>query len=205
MLKVVPAILDVVTITMATNITTYGSTLLKWIQDQSKLKENHTFFSLEPETRGNIISLGTAAQPRLYRGSKGGKHLFHRIHSIVSNWGQHVHTPGCGTDKRNFALPNKEFITETQSSIHCAMVNCWSIVNKTQTIQMEIATHNIDLCALTETWIKQEHNTTILACCPPNYKAFSMPRPNKTSTGIAIIYKSKKLLINTQLWNALTS
>ena len=51
------------------------------------------------------------------------------------------------------------------------MVNCRSILNKTQTIQVEIGTHNIDLCALTETWIKQEDNITILACCTPNYKA----------------------------------
>ena len=71
------------------------------------------------------------------------------------------------------------------------MVNCQSIVNKTHTIQVETASHNIDLCALTETWIKQEDNTTILACCPLNYKAIPMPRPIKTSSGIAIIYKDR--------------
>ena len=101
-----------------------------------------------------------------------------------------MYTPGHGIDKSNFALSHKEFITETQSSIHCAMVNCRSIVNKNQTNQVEIATHNIDLCALIETWIKQE-NTTILTCCPSIYKAFSMPRLNKTGGGIAIIYKER--------------
>ena len=71
------------------------------------------------------------------------------------------------------------------------MANCRSIVNKAQTIQVEILTHNIDLCALTEAWIKQEGNTAILACYPLNYKAFSMPGPNKTGGGIAIIYKER--------------
>ena len=42
------------------------------------------------------------------------------------------------------------------------MVNGRPIVKKTQTIQVEIATHNIDLCALTRTWIKQEDNTKYL-------------------------------------------
>ena len=168
MLKLVLAILVVVTITMVTDIRTYDSTVGRQIQDQSNLKENHCFFSLEHKTRSKIILLGIRAQLRLFRKSRGGKCLFHRIQSIVNNWGQHIHTPECGTDKSNFALPNKECITEMQSSIHCAMVNCWSIVNKTQTIQVDTARHNIDLCALTETWIKQEDNTTILACCPPN-------------------------------------
>ena len=89
------------------------------------------------------------------------------------------------------------------------MVNCQSIVNKTQTIQVEIATH-IDFCALTETWIKEEDNTTILACCPPDYNALSMSRPNETGSGIAIIYKDRLKVvktspINTQQWNAPTS
>ena len=102
-----------------------------------------------------MISLCIRAQLRLYRRFRGGKHLFHRILSIVINQGQDIHTPGCGFDKCNFALANKEFITETESSIHCAMVNCRSVVDKTQTIEVEIATHNIILCALTETWLKQ--------------------------------------------------
>ena len=85
MLKLVPAILDVVTITMETNIRTYDSTVLKQIKDKSKLKENHCFFSLEPKARSKIISLGIRAQLRLYRGARGGKCLFHRIHSIGHN------------------------------------------------------------------------------------------------------------------------
>ena len=191
MLKVVLAILVIVTITTVTNIRSYDSTALIQIQDQSKLKENHCFFSLEPKTRSKIILLGIRAQLKLYRRSRGGKYLFHRIHSIVNNWGQQIHTPGCGIEKSNFALHNKR-MHHGNAIIHsCAMVKWQSIVNKTQTIEVEIATHKIDLCALTETWIKQEHNATILACCPPNYKALSMPRPNKTCGRIAIIYKDR--------------
>ena len=66
-LTVVRAILVVVTITMVTNIRTYDCTLLRQIEEQSKLKENHCFFSLEPKTRSKIISLGIRAQLRFYK------------------------------------------------------------------------------------------------------------------------------------------
>ena len=64
--KMVPAILVVITI-------------------QSKLKENYCFFLLGPKTRSKIISLGIRTQLRLYRRSRGGKCLFHKIQSIVNN------------------------------------------------------------------------------------------------------------------------
>ena len=45
----------------------YDSIALKQIQDQSNLKENHYFFSLEPKTRSKIISHSIRGQPKLYR------------------------------------------------------------------------------------------------------------------------------------------
>ena len=169
-LKVVLAILVVVTITMATNIRTYDSAVLKQIQDQSKLKDNHCFFSLEPKTRSKIISLGIRARLRLSE-DWGEENAYSIGYILLSTINATIHKPGWGIDKSYFALPNKQFIMETHSSNHYTMANCRTIVNKTQTIQVDIATHNIDLCAPTETLIKQEDNTTILACCPPNLQS----------------------------------
>ena len=73
MLKVVPAILVVITITLEMNIRIYDSAVLKQIQDQSKLKENHCFFSLEPKTRSKIIWLGFRAQFKIIQKFKGRK------------------------------------------------------------------------------------------------------------------------------------
>ena len=44
---------------------------------------------------------------------------------------------------------------------HCAVVNCRSVGNKINDIKLEIYNHNLDLCALTETWIKEDENNTI--------------------------------------------
>ena len=54
-------------------------------------------------------------------------------------------------------------------------VNCHSIVNKTADLKAEILDNNIDICALNETWIKQDDNITVLNMCPEGYCAISLP------------------------------
>ena len=75
-----------------------------------------------------------------------------------------------------------------QHNIHYGLVNCRSIVNKTQAIQNEIGNCKLDICALMETWIKPEDNITHIAISPPGYKAISIQRTNKTGGGMAIIH-----------------
>ena len=74
---------------------------------------------------------------------------------------------------------------------HCAVVNCRSVGNKINDIKHEIYNHNLDLCALTETWIKEDENNTIPNhLCPSGYNTISIPRINRTGGGIALIYRS---------------
>ena len=54
---------------------------------------------------------------------------------------------------------------------------------------MEIATNNYNLCALTETWIKEDDTLTSHRMCPPGYSVTSVPRTNCTGGGIAIVHK----------------
>ena len=63
--------------------------------------------------------------------------------------------------------------------------------NKINDIKHEIYNHNLDLCALTETWIKEDENNTIPNhLCPSGYNNISIPRINRTEGGIALVYKS---------------
>ena len=75
-------------------------------------------------------------------------------------------------------------------TISGALLNCQSIVNKTQDLQVEIATNNYDLCALTETWIKEDDTLTSHRMCPPGYSVTSVLRTNHTGGGIAIVHKT---------------
>ena len=49
----------------------------------------------------------------------------------------------------------------------------------------------MDLCILTETWIKEGDNVTPTRLCPDGYKSLSIPRHDKVGGGIAIVYNSK--------------
>ena len=75
------------------------------------------------------------------------------------------------------------------SLIHCALINCRSVINKSTDLQVELVQNKIDICSLTETWIKEDDTTAEFQICPPGYKAISVLRSNKQGGGIAIVYK----------------
>ena len=73
----------------------------------------------------------------------------------------------------------------------CGMVNCRSIVNKTNEIKLEIINKNLDICALTETWLcEQDKNFLTIRSCPPGYKAISTPWLDHRGGGIGLIYRN---------------
>ena len=64
----------------------------------------------------------------------------------------------------------------------------YSIVNKTADLKAKILDNNTDIYALTETWIKQDDNITVVNMCPAEYSAISLPGPDGFGGGIAIIH-----------------
>ena len=68
------------------------------------------------------------------------------------------------------------------------IINCRSVNNKTECIQAEITEANATLCALTETWIKDDDDITPLQLCPSGYKCISIPRKVRSGGGLALIY-----------------
>ena len=69
---------------------------------------------------------------------------------------------------------------------------------QTQLIQTEVSINKLDICGLTETCIKQDDKLTMHLICPPGYKCFALPQPNKMGGGIAIIHREE---INATLQN----
>ena len=47
-------------------------------------------------------------------------------------------------------------------------MNAQSIVNKTDPYQMQLNDSNIDICAITETWLKIDDDLTMKMVPPPN-------------------------------------
>ena len=78
-----------------------------------------------------------------------------------------------------------------QEDLSGALINCRSVINKTQEIQLKLIRNKLDLCILTETWIKEGDTVTPTRLCPKGYKSLSISRHDKIGGGIAIVYNSE--------------
>ena len=98
--------------------------------------------------------------------------------------------PNQSVNTNNLASLKWCIVSEKVNTISEALLKCQSIVNKTQDLQVEIATNNYDLCALMETWIKGDDTLTSHRMCPPEYNVTPVPKTNCTGGGIAIVNKT---------------
>ena len=93
--------------------------------------------------------------------------------------------------------PNLSFIREIPKSmqkqrmVNIAHVNAHSITNKVSQFQLEICDMNTDICAVTETWIKQDGIDAMTKEIPlQGYKILSKPRSGgRTGSGLALVYR----------------
>ena len=61
--------------------------------------------------------------------------------------------------------------------------------------------HNLDVCTLTETWIKEGDDTTAIQLCPDGYSSVSIPREGRIGGGIAIVHRSDITLRSKSVYN----
>ena len=157
----------------------YTSAFLRSIRktsgtDFSNFQLSHTLMS-------GIMAVGLKKQlrDRPYRTSRAGRRLFHYIETIVSRkkteTAREIIT---GVTKAIIiAIKKKAKSTKFSTITH---VNIRSITNKAPQVQLELGTQGIDICAITETWLKPDEEESILLwkITPPVYDIISYPRPN---------------------------
>ena len=125
-------------------------------------------------TRASIIALGIRKQPKEqpYRRSRAGNKLFHRIHSIISS------REKLATEKKSLIstidhtnlqpIPVSKF---TSKCINISHINARSINNKVLDFQQYVTSDLIDICAISETWIKSDVDTNaIKEIAPQEYR-----------------------------------
>ena len=61
--------------------------------------------------------------------------------------------------------------------------------------------HNLDVCALTETWIREGDDTTAIQLCPDSYSSVSIPGKGRIGGGIAIVHRSDITLRSKSVYN----
>ena len=100
----------------------------------------------------------------------------------------------------NIALiPNKH--CRKTIDYKCATINCHSIVNKTADFKVELIEHNLDVCALTETWIKEGDNTMAIQLYTDSYSSMSIPRAGRIGGSTVTVHKSDFILQRQAIYN----
>ena len=172
----------------------YSSTFLQSIRQVSHLQQHYSNFQLSQDTRASIIALGIRKQSKEqpYRRSRAGNRLFHRIHSSIS-------------PSRNLATGKKLLISTidhtnlqpiqvnkfTSKWINISHINARSINNNVLDFQQYVTSNLIDICAISEIWIRSDVDTnTIKEIAPQEDKILSQPcKSGKQGGGLALVYK----------------
>lgn len=132
------------------------------------------------------------------RGTRAGKHSIRPIQTIVSQNGHCVCKHSVGANHNN--LVQIKPITKPWNVAHCrtpvhlkaCCMNVQSARNKTTSICEYIKDNDLDIVALTETWLQGDRD---LALCdiitPVGYKIITIPRPaSKPGGGLAVIHRA---------------
>ena len=124
-----------------------------------------------------------------YRRSKSGQNLFHHI-AVISRRLKDTPTyiQNQTLRQENLIYPNLQ-TWKPKGIISLSHINARSVCNKSLELQNYIIERSIDLCAITETWLRPDDQVSLADITPPRYKALSKPRLEGKGGGIALIHK----------------
>ena len=132
----------------------YSSWALRTLQ--AKVIQNHQVSNINFNTRSRIINLGIRRICRPYRWSRKGQAILEWIHRITSKV-TNVFTRSQRSQTRGILLENlKQFnrTAEYQRLLNLSLVNPRSVRNKCDQVQLYLSNYDIDLCIITEMWLK---------------------------------------------------
>ena len=74
------------------------------------------------------------------------------------------------------------------NKFNCSLINIQSVGNKTNKIRNLINDQDLDICMLTETWLKKDlgDSSKINEMTPKLFNFYHVPRENKNGGGVGI-------------------
>ena len=107
------------------------------------------------------------------------------IPTVVSN----RTTSSARIESRSVNLDNIRVIKPTSSGVKAAVINCRSVKNKSAALVDHIIDSNLDIIALTETWLSTDDRDQriIGEITPPGYNFLQVPRLGKKGGGVAVL------------------
>ena len=90
-------------------------------------------------------------------------------------------------------------------SVKFGLLNVRSIVNSTELFVDTVENYNLDLVALTETWLRPNDDVILGEMCPPGYDVIHIPRRTGRGGGVAFVFKQcfKTLLHQNKDYNSM--
>ena len=156
-------------------------------------KNNVNLYHLNRAVRTWTIAIGIRKRPNPYRRSKAGQKLFHRIHSIFNRGLQNNNnTNKVQIRPAGLYLVPVNITTDTTRLFCISHINARSIHNKIESFQEHLVARRVDICAVTETWLKQaDINSLAHREVPPEgYSIISHSRlDDRPGGGVAIVYR----------------
>ncbi len=127
------------------------------------------------------------------RGTRAGlqhKNKVHKIKTISSNNRKQMNS-SLGVNQLNHVQISCNAFNDsglTLSNFSC--LNAQSVKNKTHSLKDYILERNIQLCAITETWLKPQHDVEMGELKPAGFKLDPIHRLHNRAGGIAIVHHS---------------
>ena len=157
---------------------------------------NFGLFKIDLDVQSKIIALGIRRKHMMYRWSRAGTRVFNQIHSIQKCKGNRCDTNinNTGGKGKGVQLNLLKHIASDKlgsfskpTLLKSALVNVHSICNKILTFHHFVSDNKLDICSVTETWIKPNDNSTP-SCLPPiNFSSHNTIRNGKTGGGLAFV------------------
>jgi exonuclease III len=134
---------------------------------------------LDHNTYTLLKKLGISSAKPTHRGKRSGKHVKARTvlsHSIDSS--------------ALLEISSRTGTVVTSKNIKLSLCNARSVLNKWDSIIDYIVENDLDILAITETWISPDNiNDYILNELPHGYSLLHVPRPTRRGGGVGIIYR----------------
>ena len=172
--------------------TTYSIQALRMIGSLAKLY--YTQFHLPQTTRTKhhcTWNMESWKAPCPYRRSRAGTNLFKAIHRRITQCNDDLmDRPPRPIQHSLLRLLGKEVLNKNRL-VNLSLINAHSITSKVDQFQQELIELNVDMCGITETWLKHDDiDTNVKEIPPPGYKILSTPRKtNQTGGGITLVYR----------------
>ena len=162
----------------------------------ARIPSSFVNFHLNQLIRSNIINLDIKRQPlnKTIRRSRASTSLFHRIRTVIGNRSECVSVHNSVGPRSTNLIPLNTASAhqcESSKSYRISHINARSIMNKIPQFHQCILDGNIDICAITKTWVREDDEFNGREVAPDSYKIFSQPRKGNARGGsVGIIAQS---------------